>query len=199
MKRVVFILSFILVSIVIFSQENDTIHKSYKDINDLKKQTKADSIDLYKYVDSTFSYEVSIPKWLNIKETGNAETFGGTLPVVKGIENAIIIKGFQKEEFKSFEEFITKYITGNKFGKKTLFSDDHYWYGNHELIKIENGVREKVFIFWNKAIYYHEFVLLKTPTAFLWVQFTSTPETYDINIKKFDEFLFGLKVLKSDK
>jgi hypothetical protein len=181
---------------LVFSQRHDSIKKTYEDINDLKKQIQNDKIKLFKYVDSTFKYEVNIPEWLTLRETGDAGLWGGTLPPINGIENAILIKGFYKTEFKSFNEFEQKFLTGNKFGKKTLYSDQHIWYGQNDLIEIDNGVKQKVFTLWNNQIYHNEFVLIKTPSAYLWIQFASSPDTYDINISKFEKFISELKILK---
>ena len=147
------------------------------------------------YLDSTFYYKVKIPIWLHLRETGSETAFGGTLPAVNGIENAILIKGFPKSSFKSFDEFKEIYLTGNKFGQPTKYSKEHIWYGQNGIIEISNGVKEKVFTFWRNKIYHNLFFLLETKSAYLWIQFTSTPETYDTNISKFDEFMSGFKIL----
>jgi hypothetical protein len=147
------------------------------------------------YIDSLFNYQVSIPQWLHLKEPGSSSIIGGTLPAVEKIEDAIIIQGFPKSDFKSFEEFKDIYLTGNVFGKPAKFSQEHIWYGQNELVKIDNGVRQKVFLFWNNRIYHKAFVLIETKSAYLWIQFGSTPKTYDLNISKFDEFMNGLKVI----
>lgn len=144
--------------------------------------------------DKKYGYSVIIPEWLSIKS--NANPFGGTLPAVDSIENAILIMGYSKSEFKSFEEFKTIYISGNKFGQPTLYSSEHIFYGRNEYDYkiIQNGVRSRLFLFWRNHIYHANFVLLETPKSYLWIQFMATPTTYEINLPKFDVFLEGLKI-----
>lgn len=133
---------------------------------------------------------------MTLRETGNTKSWGGTLPGVNGIENAILVTGFHKSEFRSFDEFKHIFLTGNKFGNKTLYNNQHIWYGQNDLIEIENGVKQKVFTLWDNHIYHNQFVLLQTPSAYLLVQFVATPDTYDVNISKFEIFISGLKILK---
>jgi hypothetical protein len=49
-------------------------------------------------IDTTFSYEAKIPSWLHQLKTESTNLFGGTLPAVNGIENAIVIESFKKTE-----------------------------------------------------------------------------------------------------
>src|SRR5579862_9819028 len=70
------------------------VHKTFTDYNDLQQQRKDDKIvDMY-HVDSLLGYKAIIPAWLKMRETGSDMMFGGTLPPVDGIENAIMIKAF---------------------------------------------------------------------------------------------------------
>lgn len=176
----------------------DTINRKYQDTEDLKSQIKKDEIESLVYVDSTFGYKTEVPKWLNLRESGNDRVWGGTFPSIDGIENAMMIKGFDKSEFKSFDHFKETYITGNKFGKKTLYSENHIWYGNNarDLHQIKNGVSSRVFTFFQNKIYHNQFALIETKKAFLWIQFVSTPETYDLNLPKFTDFVNGIELVK---
>lgn len=148
------------------------------------------------YIDYAYGYSIQKPTWLNIKETGNPKLWGGTFPPLRGIENAVYITGFQKSEFTSFKDFQRIYITGNKFGEETLFSKNHIWYGRNErdFKKIKKGVSSRVFTFFKNKIYHNQFVLIETSKAYLFINFCSTPETYDENIVKFNEFLKGLHI-----
>jgi len=178
--------------------QNDTINREYKDTEDLNSQIKKDNIESLIRVDSTFGYKTEVPKWLNLKETGNDKVWGGTFPSIDGIENAMMIKGFDKSEFKSFEHFTEIYITGNKFGKKTLYSENHNWYGHNprDLHGIKNGVSCRVFTFFQNKIYHNQFALIETKKAFLWVQFVATPDTYELNLPKFTEFVDGIELVE---
>ena len=180
----------------VFGQSADSskiIHSTFDNYENLRKKQKESGIDTLIYLDLTFNYKVNIPKWLNLRETGSEKLFGGTLPAIDGIENAIMVTGFDKSKFKSFDEFTEIYLQGT-IGQPAKFSKDHVWFGSNELIKINNGVKKKVFTFWRNHIYHSQFILLETKSAYLWIQFTSTQETYNKNISKFDEFMTGFKI-----
>lgn len=142
-----------------------------------------------------YGYSVEVPEWLDIL-TNDGISFGGKLPEIKGIANAILITGFNKNEFKNFKDFQRIYITGNIFGQPALFNESHTWYGRNErdFKKIKNGVSSRVFIRYKGLIYHHQFVLIETKKAYLLINFCATPETYDENLPKFDEFLSGLRI-----
>ncbi len=182
-------------SCVIVNAQNNTI---YKNTEDLKSQIEKDTVESLVYIDTTFGYKVDIPKWLYLRETEHCNIWGGTFPAIDGIENAMMIKGFDKSEFQSFEHFKEIYITGNKFGEKTLYSENHIWYGYNpnDLHNIKNGVSCRVFTFYQNKIYHNQFSLIETKTGFLWVQFVATPETYKLNLPKFMEFVDGIELVK---
>ena len=196
--KLILLTLFITLNICDSKAQNDTITRKYKDTKDLKLQIKKDEIESLVYVDSTFGYKTEVPKWLNLRETGNDRVWGGTFPSIDGIENAMMIKGFDKSEFKSFEHFIKIYITGNKFGKKTLYSENHNWYGHNpsDLHDIKNGVSCRVFTFFQNKVYHNQFSLIETEKAFLWIKFVATPETFELNLPKFTEFVDGIKLVE---
>lgn len=197
MKLILLIL-FIVLNTCSLKAQNDTINRKYKDIEDLKSQVKAGGIENLVYLDRTFGYKTEVPKWLNLRETGSDKTWGGTFPAIDGIENAMMIKGFEKSAFKSFEHFKEIYITGNKFGKKALYSESHIWYGHNpkDLHDIKNGVSCRVFTFFQNKIYHNQFSLIETENAFLWIQFVATPETFELNLPKFTEFVDGIELVE---
>lgn len=149
------------------------------------------------HIDSTLGYQVVIPDWLELNENPLNGFWGGGFPAVGGVSNALYIKGFDKSKFDSFEKFVEVYITGNKFGKTTLYSKNHKWYGYNprDLKKVNNGITCRVFTFFQNNIYHHQFVLLESKTSYIWIQFTATPDTYDVNLPRFNEFMEGLKLL----
>jgi len=149
------------------------------------------------YENTIIGLKVEIPDWLNLKETGATNLWGGTFPEIDGIENALMISSFDKAEYVSFEKFKEVYITGNTFGKPSLFSNSHIWYGYNEkdLFEIENGVSCRVFTFYQNKVYHNQFCLIETEQAFVWIQFVATPETYDTNISKFNAFVDSIKYL----
>lgn len=166
--KYLFAISFCLISILAVSQPSDSTR-----------------------IDSVYNYQVKIPGWLKVFDKGPSTIFGGTFPAVNGIENAVSIRGYTKTEFKSFAEFKEVFLTGNKFGQPARFDEGQIWYGQNQLIEIENGVRQKVFIYWQNKIYHNQFVLLESSNAYILIQFVATPQTYDENISKFEEFMAG--------
>ncbi len=197
MKKSIFLIGLLISFNLIYSQVNDTINKTYEDINDLNRQIENDSIELFKYIDSTFKYEVCIPKWLTLRETGNPELWGGTLPAIDGIENAILITGSHKKEFKSFQDFKNKAIEKNVFGQPTQMSSNHIFMGRKVLDEIPGiGPAYIQYHLWNNRLYDCQFVLTETETAYIWINFTATRETYDKNLEKFKNFLKGFKIIE---
>lgn len=190
---------FIWFNSFLFGQTNDStpIHRDrFSTYDELRKKIKEIGSDTITYFDSTFGYEVKIPAWMHLRETSKPTEIGGVLPAVNGIENAIAISGFPKTIFLSFNEFKEIYLTGNTFGKPTKYSSQTIWYGhdNKGVTEIPHGVKERVFTLWQNHIYYNMFVLLETKTAYLFVRFTATQDTYDFNLPKFEEFMTGLKI-----
>ncbi len=197
MKKLILIICLILNYGLISAQENDTIKRTYNDINDLNNQIENEEIELFKYIDSTFKYEVDIPDWLTLRETGNPELWGGTLPAVNEIENAILITGFHKTEFKSFQDFKNKIVEKNVFGQPTQMSSNYIFMGKKVLDEIPNiGPVYLQYHMWNNRLYDCQFVLTETETAYIWINFTATRETYDKNLEKFKEFMKEFKIIE---
>jgi hypothetical protein len=166
--------------------------KSNSQVEDLSSKS-----DLRKHLDENFAYSVIIPDWLEVKDTGSEYLWGGTLPAINGIENAIIVKIFQKENF-TFNDFKKYVVTDLKFGQTPNWSD-----GSHTFtLKKQLGsykqfdYRYKIYLTRTENLYHSQFVLFETPKAYIWVDFTATPETYEKNEKKFLEFLDGFQILK---
>lgn len=117
------------------------------------------------------------------------------MPAVEGIENAIVIKSFDKKDYKSLKDF-NKYIVEDLvFGQSPPWSNSHKFMGKKDLGIYKNiGDAYKVYLMRGKQMYHCEYVLLETNTAYLWIDFTSTEETFDKNFDKFEEFMNGFKV-----
>ena len=193
MKRIALTLFAFLISGLTFSQTNDSTKfkkDSFDNYQELREKQKNAEIEKLTYLDSTFNFQVQVPNWLNLKETGTIYAWGGTLPEVDSIENAIIIKIFEKNDYKSLADF-KKHIVGELvFGQSPEWSNSHKFMGKKDLGKYRNiGDAYKIYLLQGKIMYYCEYILLETKTAYLWIDFTSTQTTFDINIGKFEEFL----------
>ena len=160
------------------------------------KEQKIDTRETSIHTNNEYGFSITKPKWLKINTALPNNRFGGTMPAVNEIVNAIMITGLKKNKFENFEDFVRIYITGNKFGEPMLMNEQFIFYGRNEydFTKIENGVSSRLFYFFKNKIYHNQFVLLETSNAYLFVHFCSTPETYNKNIVKFNEFLKGLKI-----
>ena len=198
MTKKIATLLFIFSSSLSYSQTTDTskvkrgIFDTYEELRN--KQTK-DGVEKITYLDSIFNFQVEIPDWLNLKETGTVYVFGGTLPVVDGIENAIIIKVFDKAKFPTqldFKKFIVEDLV---FGQSPKWSSSHKFMGKKELGKYNDiGDCYKVYLMRGNLLYHCEYVLVETKSAYLWIDYTSTEDTFDKNFAKFEEFMRGFKV-----
>ena len=198
MKRLTPLLACILFSCFCNAQTTDTakIKRGTFDTYDgLREQQAKQRIEKLTYLDSTFNFQVEIPNWLNLKETGSVYKFGGTLPAVDSIENAILIKIYDKARFPSQAAFKKYIVEDLAFGQTPKWSDSHKFMGKKDLGRYKDiGDSYKVYLLRGKLMYHCEYILVETKSAYLWIDFTSTPETFDKNISKFEEFMTGFKV-----
>jgi hypothetical protein len=169
-------------------------HEKFDTYEELRTKQKELEIDKLTYLDSTFNFQVNVPNWLHLKDTKSVFVWGGTLPAVEGIENAIVIKAFQKSDYKSLKDFKSYLVEGLEFGRPVRWSQSHLFMGKKPLGRYKNiGEAYKVYIMQRGLLYHCEYILLETKTAYLWIDFTSTETTFDKNIDKFEEFMSGFK------
>ena len=200
MRYIIAIIFSIIISNLTFGQiKSDTsqiIYDTYENLEDLKNKKEALGIEQLTYIDSTFKFKIVIPEWYEVQETGNPYFWGGILPEVEGIANAIVIKSFDKSEnsFKEFEEYVVKHMI---FGQTVKWSKAHSCMDKKELDEYsEIGNSYKVYLMKGNLIYHSQYVLTETETAFLWIDYTSTEQTFDKNKDKFDEFMNGFEIMK---
>ena len=168
---------------------------SFDTYDELRRKQTKDSVEKLTYLDSTFNYQVEIPNWLNLRETGSVYAFGGTLPAIDGIENAIIIKAFDKAKFPTQSDFKKFIVEDLVFGQSPKWSASHKFMGKKELGKYKSiGDSYKVYLMRGNLLYHCEYILVETKTAYLWIDYTSTQETFDKNFAKFEEFMSGFKL-----
>jgi hypothetical protein len=146
-------------------------------------------------LDSTFHYQVEIPSWLKVFDYGSKRVWGGLLPAVEGIEDVIAIKSFEKNQFESWSHFKKVIVEDMVLGQKPEWGDYVTCMGKTALGKW-NGIGDayKVYVMIEGLIYHSQYVLVETPTAYLWIEFTATKETYEKNLDKFKTFLEGFKI-----
>ncbi|GAB3571770.1 hypothetical protein [Hymenobacter daeguensis] len=171
-------------------------HEELDNYEHLRTRQKESGIDKLTYVDSTFNFQVQVPDWLHLRDTKSAFVWGGTLPAVEGIENAIVIKAFRKSDYKSLKDFRNFLVEGLEFGHPVRWSQSHLFMGKKPLGHYKNvGDAYKVYIMQRGLLYHCEYILLETKTAYLWIDYTATETTFDKNIGKFEEFMSGFKAM----
>ena len=95
-------------------------------------------------------------------------------------------------EIKSIKNFINekadKYKMGDKINEQTVLL-------KQDLDNFENvGKAYKFQLVNGNKIYHSLFLFTESEKGYLWIIFTATPETFNINLEKFKLFLKNLKI-----
>ena len=149
------------------------------------------------YKDEENGYEVKVPEWFYIMETNSLNSFGGTLPAIDSIENAIMINSFNKSDYSSFLDFRIYVIEDTTYTKGTSpkYNKNHVFHSIEKTQFNEFQYSYKVSLTNSNKPYLMEYVLIETEQSYLWIAFVATNETFDKNIDKFLEFLLAIKLL----
>lgn len=175
-----------------YSQTQTTVHADSLQV--ISKQKSGD--DQIKYVQSTYGYSVMIPKWWEIKETPSPNFFGGTFPKIDQSEGALLFKAFEKEKFKTLQNFENWVIEGYRSGDSPKWSNDHMVLFKKDLSEFADiGKAYKVQLKTNDVFYNSCYIIVETSQAFLWVDLTATRETYDANFKKLEKIMLEFTTL----
>ena len=147
------------------------------------------------HVDTVHGYQIQVPNWWTIRETP-AYMFGGTLPAVDDIENALIFKCFSKEDIKDMAEFESWVITGYTMGQSPRWSSQHKFLLRKKLEDFkEIGSAYKVQMMKGNKIFDCCYIMIETSKAYIWIDFTATSTTYPVNWDKFKEIVSSFKKL----
>lgn len=146
-------------------------------------------LDSVIHVDSTYGFRVTVPDWWQIRETPRS-MFGGTFPAVDEIENALVFKCFNKEEFKNIADFENWVIKDYSMGQSPKWSNQHRILLKKELDDFkETGKSYKVQLMRGNKLYDCCYILTETSTAYIWIDFTATSTTYPKNFGKLKEII----------
>ena len=164
----------------------------FVDLNALNYRVSLDEPDeAMEFVDPVANYALTVPEWLNITRSEYEDVFFASFPDNYNIKNAMSISFYAKEDFESFEVFNEEKLVGLKMGdpigRTTVMIKNEL-----EPPANSTGVSYKIQQVFGKAMYEMQYVTYETPTGYLLINFTATPETYDINAPKFREVLDGL-------
>lgn len=184
-----------LVALIIFSQV--TFFNGFSQTNALVSTTVSEVIknqelgqDHINYTNSKFGYNVTIPIWWDIKATPSSNFFGGTFPEIDKSKSALLFKAFEKEKFKTFQNFENWVITGYKSGDTPKWSEDqHILYKKNLTEFAAIGHAFKVQIKADDNFYNSCYILVETSKCYLWIDLTATRETYDSNYEKLKKII----------
>lgn len=183
-----------ILSLALFIQFSTFCHsqgKSQKETDVTKIISRqAAGEDSITYVDSTYMYKVTIPKWWNIKETPSPNFFGGTFPQVNRSESALLIKAFDKENFKTFQNFDRWVISAYRSGDTPNWSNEQMVLFKKELSEFSSvGKAYKVQLKTEETFYNCCYIIVETSSAFLWIDLTAERDTYDDNFKQLKKIM----------
>jgi len=136
-----------------------------------------------KYVlrDSLNLLELEIPDWLNIVRPLRRNIFTATFPEKYEVVNAMSMRWDYKNDSLSFNDFINRANPPHK--NRT----------DYRLIE-KNDSTFRYFHTSDNGWFYHQVVYLKGDSIYCLVYFTATRNTYDYNIKKFEEIIRMIKL-----
>jgi hypothetical protein len=201
MKNII-LLPFLFLILTQVHGQSDTLNND----NNAHKNLHAYLIDLMQiqgndsilYDPPNLGYTIIVPKWWNIIEPPSPLIFAGSFPAVDSIENAMAIKSFPKENFdNNYKDFIDWVIKEYQIGDIPKWSNTHKLLLRNEIDEFkELGPAFKVQLSWRGTIYNCCYIITETPKAYIWIDFTATPTTYDINFTKFKELVRLFKIIK---
>jgi len=196
MTRPLLILTFIITTKVCFSQTQPADKNKHINLPayliELEQISGRDSII---HIDSTYGFQITIPKWWHIRETP-LNLFGGTFPAVDSIENALLFKSFKRDEFKDLADFENWVVKDYSMGQSPKWSSQHKMLLKKELTDFKYlGNAYKVQLLRGNKIYDCCYIIIETSTSYIWIDFTATNTTYPKNFDKFKEIVSLFKKL----
>lgn len=197
MHRNLFLLLFILILQFSVSGQKKNEPVYYKDFKKAISKQSENSDKQVVYIDTICHYQIKLPYWLKLRETGKTGAIGGTYKAENGEEIAFLIKSFSRFSFNNFDEFGKWVVTGMIQGKPVAWSQEHLCLEKKEAGKTKNGLLDyKVTIAHKGVAYSSRYVLAETDNAYLWIEYTSTGKNAETYMSKFEEFLEGLEIKK---
>lgn len=184
----------IIVAVILFAQTTfNGFSQTISTVSEVIKNQKLGR-DHINYADSIYGYSMTIPKWWDIKETPSPDFFGGTFPEIDKSKSALLFKAFEKEKFKTFQNFENWVISGYKSGDTPKWSDDHKVLFKKNLAEFTSvGKAFKVQLKAEDTFYNSCYIIVETSKSYLWIDLTATRESYDANYKKMEEIMAQFK------
>ena len=110
--------------------------------------------------------------------------------------DACITKGFDKSQYKNLKDFEGWIIKDYKLGENPKWSNQHKILLKKEIDNFSDlGTSYKVQLIRGGYIYHCCYIIVETSEAYLWIDFTATQDTYDLNFEKLKELLSKFRTL----
>jgi len=143
------------------------------------------------YMDSVNHFKVKVPDWLNITQSTQAGTWGGTMYDHSNLMNGILIVPISKNKFRNEAEVERYFITGNEKGKPAANNKNILWKG-HQLVDKPyncNGNAYELKYTFDNMDYKCRYLVYETKNAYLLAMYTATDTLYDKDLANFKDFL----------
>ncbi|MCH2196516.1 hypothetical protein [Kordia sp.] len=136
-----------------------------------------------------------VPDYLNVVNSNDPMLWSASFPDVNNVKNAVVIRMTEKTEFDSLEAFNKEILPQGKMGeddgRMTLLLKEEL-----QNIGEINGksMRLQYMPKGTMRLYHAKKMTFETKTHYGLVMFNATPDTYEGNVKRFDEFLKTFKI-----
>jgi len=152
--------------------------------------------DNIKHVDSISGYSIVIPLWWSIRESSHPNLFSGLFPRTKGIVNALAFKVYHKKRHFDLLDFENWIINDYENGESPKWSDKHELISKKEICDFSDiGKAYKVKLLFKGKTYVCCYIMVETSNSYLWIDFTATTETYELNFEKFKSLMENYKTI----
>ena len=146
------------------------------------------------FTNKNAGFEVEIPKWANLIKSDLSVSWMATMPDIDNVKNAVSLTWFEKDTYKNFNQFNKEFILDKKIGDELN--------GGTFLLKKElditdnlNGVAYKIQAKYGASLYDCQYVTFETQTHYVLIKFVATNKTYNLNVKKFNDFVGEIVIL----
>ncbi|MBR9860832.1 hypothetical protein GYB22_08805 [bacterium] len=150
------------------------------------------------YIDSVNAYRVIIPEWLELIDFRQEGVWGGVMPDTFQTRNALTIKSYPKDSFLSKSDFIM-YVYGHVQVGKSPFWNSGFICTHKQMIPDYQFLGYQGYhlqLFRNGTTFLADYIITETSESYIWIDFTSTDQTHDLNQVKMFEFLRGFQVIE---
>ena len=149
------------------------------------------------YVSETFQFQFTPPEGMKLVETGSAFVLKATFPTSADTDNNLTIKISPAYKVGSFQAFQDLIIAANEVGSAPRWSQEHTLLAKEALPPVGEGWPAwRVKLQWREQVYQSQFVLVETPEAYLWINYSATPDSFAADLPHFQAFLASLEVIK---